>query len=58
MWIATLHAEDEYPYVIARSKFRGAAEMAANMFVARIPHPEVTQHWVTIEEEHESTDDL
>jgi hypothetical protein len=54
-WVATFHAEEEMPYEIARAKFKHTVEWAAEKFVDRIPHPEVTQHWVTIEEE---TDDL
>jgi hypothetical protein len=50
-WVATFHAEEEMPYEIARAKFRHTVEWAAEKFVDRIPHPEVTQHWVTIEEE-------
>ena len=58
-WVATFHAEEEMPYEIVRAKFRHTAEWYAERFVDRIPHPEVTQHWVTIEEvKDEPTDDI
>ena len=55
MWVATFHAEESMPHVIKRHKFKGVVELAAERFVDRIPHPEVTHHWVVIEEE---TDDI
>jgi len=53
MWVATFHAEESMPHIIARHKFRGVVELAAERFVDRIPHPDITPHWVTIEEEND-----
>ena len=56
MWVATFHAEGEMPYEISRKKFRHTVEWEAEKFVDRVPHPEVTCHWVTIDEVEEEHD--
>ena len=57
MWIATFHAEGEYPHIIKRANHRYTVEQFAEQFLSRIPHPEKTYHWVQItEEEHEIRD--
>ncbi len=56
MWIATFRAEEELPHVIKRANHRHTVEQFAEQFLSRIPHPEVTFHWVTFEEVDDGED--